>query len=279
MVPKPIDEDDVFIPSDIDEDVDMPDIDSEYGDDDAGHRSSDALSLPDDDSDEDDLKAAAKAATSTKPKVKPAKQPFKLIRQSILKAVKRASKKKVLVKVSDEATGTVKIVAPPQCSHNKKTGPDDHSRLLDTTLSTDDGRIHMVFAVTQKLLNNRLKYLWASEPKMQVINVELSNRDAIHSFLLPPQLHLEVEANRSGAAVFYINFDYGGFVALNDGPEYQKVSTDGWVLAFDVDIALEEIEDGSEEYGEVVKKLGSAADFRISRLVADLESESLRLIC
>ncbi|KAF1836045.1 hypothetical protein BDW02DRAFT_256150 [Decorospora gaudefroyi] len=282
MVPKPVEEEYIFIPSDMDEDVDIQDSDSEYGED----QPVDALSLPDNDSDDDDPKAAAKPASSTKPKPKPAKRPFKLLEkniQDIRKKIKRARKKRVITKVAQEDTSVVKIVAPTRCSHHKTAGPDDHSRLLDTTLATDDGRIHMVFAVTQKLLNNRLKYLWASEPKMQVIDVDLSNGDAIHSFLLPPQLHLETESNRPGAAVFYINFDYGGIVVLKEGPsvtkdlrpEHQKVSTDGWVLAFDVDIALEEIDKNLEEYDQVKKKLGSAADFRISRLVADLETADI----
>jgi hypothetical protein len=51
---------------------------------------------------------------------------------------------------------------------------------------------------------------------MWTIDVTFPSGEAIHSFLHPPKIHLEVEANRPGAAVYWINFDYGGYIKIKD---------------------------------------------------------------
>ncbi|KAK0634071.1 hypothetical protein B0T14DRAFT_508336 [Immersiella caudata] len=170
------------------------------------------------------------------------------------------------------------IKAPATCTHGKAAGKDDHTRLVDTTMKTDNGRIHMLLAISQGLLNNRLKYLWALSENMRSINLSLPSGEAMHAFLLAPKIHLEVEADRPGAAVYWLNFDYGGHITVRDDEAeggFRTVSTDDWKFAFDVDMTLADVETSSDEYQEIKGKLSAPGDFRISRLVADLESAAI----
>lgn len=57
---------------------------------------------------------------------------------------------------------------------------------------------------------------------MQSMNIVLESGEEIVSYLLPPKIHLEVEIDRPGGAVYYIYFDYGGHAKIldNQQPEY-----------------------------------------------------------
>ncbi|KAK5651182.1 hypothetical protein OQA88_12730 [Cercophora sp. LCS_1] len=241
----------------------------------------------DTDGDDPDREAKEAAAAASKARIQQAQSKLtrslglwnQVVRQSESKINIAAVAKKLTVDIGAIfRPGVATTKAPATCTHNKKVGKDDHTRLVDTSMKTDNGRIHMLVAISQGLLNNRLRYLWALNENMWSINVTLPSGEAMNSFLLAPKIHLEVEANRPGAAVYWLNFDYGGHITVKDDEAdggFRTISTDDWKFAFNVDIALAGVETGSDEYREIKDKLSAPGDFRISRLVADLETADI----
>jgi hypothetical protein len=69
----------------------------------------------------------------------------KIVKKPASKAKAASEAKKLAASIGNILKpGVATIGAPTTCAHDKKLGKDDHSRLVDTTVKTDNGRIHMV---------------------------------------------------------------------------------------------------------------------------------------
>ncbi|KEF61147.1 uncharacterized protein A1O9_02712 [Exophiala aquamarina CBS 119918] len=151
---------------------------------------------------------------------------------------------------------------------------DDRTRYQDTSLETGSGRISMIVAITQGLLNSQLQ-------TNQIINnlgtLDASNDrgDTIMSELRPPKLALDIAGNGGPSKVFYhMFFDTGGsWTTKNESGTFCTVNTDGWVFVAETTLTLQTLDKRSEEYNKAKTGFHRNGNYNINRLILDLTNE------
>ncbi|KAF2838468.1 hypothetical protein M501DRAFT_1057752 [Patellaria atrata CBS 101060] len=161
---------------------------------------------------------------------------------------------------------------------------DDTTRFENTSLKNDSGKISMIFAVTQGLLNFNLNFLHIFNPELQSFKFPPGSNgeggvngdeEGIEVDLLAPEISLDVDDFGAGEALYYMKFGENGSCKLRNGSDFVTVSTKSWVFVFQVNIALKDIDPTSDEYKNIKEKFGKPGDYRISRLFADLTTADI----
>ncbi|RYP05956.1 hypothetical protein DL764_003460 [Monosporascus ibericus] len=156
----------------------------------------------------------------------------------------------------------------------------DSTRLSASLNAYEGGRFDMIVALSQWLLNKSVEVIHNSTPSRQVLNFQ----DPFYSVgfnnaeLLPPQIAIDVASETTdsrGRAIYYLRFGKNGSCTLRKDSTFVELPTKDWVFAFSVEISLIDIDKNSAEYSEVVGKFGTPGDYRITRLLANLETADI----
>lgn len=145
----------------------------------------------------------------------------------------------------------------------------------------------MVTAITQNVINAQFRKLWADDVIHQHLDINMKSGMRLVADTNAPTVSLEV-AGSHNRVIFMLPLDSGSFTHWtfdDEGPKLISTPIDKWILAFEVNMGMEQIR---QEYlregngkktipSEVLKSLEDFSEdhFNISHLFLDFENADL----
>ncbi|OJD34159.1 uncharacterized protein BKCO1_25000113 [Diplodia corticola] len=137
--------------------------------------------------------------------------------------------------------------------------------------NTNPEPFDQIVVQSQKMVNNALWNMWAlsdDDSPVRGVDVAVPGFGRISGSLSAPSVTLHVEST-SPTLYFLVPFSSGTLQLGPDSSHSWKV--DGWVFAFPVEVASNELAPGTDDYARYVKRMGiSPGSFSLVELLIDI---------
>ncbi|OGE46921.1 hypothetical protein PENARI_c089G01865 [Penicillium arizonense] len=130
------------------------------------------------------------------------------------------------------------------------------------------GPFSQVIAVSQDAINTALLFLFQKHKELQKIVVKDPNNGELDAQMSTAKVMFPVTGQNYSTVVYHCFFKSGTLKLKTNNGFGPPIKVDGWVFAFEVDLAKLAVTEGTE-LSEIKQKLNQPGDYSISRLYMD----------